>query len=450
MSEATSVRRPSGQPRRGPGGGFTRLLAIGSRYGALAAQFLVVVSVARVLSKAESGIYLLVFSAVTTTIVFVGFGAPDGLVKAVPELLHRGELGAARREVLKNAVLTARLGAVLLAVLCAIAILTGHEWRVVIAFAAWWIPYAILFFSGQSLVALGRSAIGTFVFYTLNNLVTIVVLLPYLYLSGDPSALGALHVSIIAGWGAALLGIYFVHSALPAEVYVGDGVQSPETLRLGFLIALARVFQSALYWVPAWVCAWMLGAADAAVMGAAGRLLIAATAVLAVFRFTIRPRIVAAELQGDRVAIAAMSRLAATISLAFILFCGLFVLVFGKVVISLVFGAGYAAAASVLSILFIGALGESMGGPVDEVLKYLGHAKFVLFGLVVTVAIEFLIAFIFANEFGTIQAIAMAQSLAFCGMYAAQVAYCYRKNRILILPFVSWHAAISAARQGGF
>jgi O-antigen/teichoic acid export membrane protein len=428
----------------------TRLLAVISRYGALAAQFLIVVTVARALPKTDSGTYLLIFSAVTTTIVFVGFGAPDGLVKAVPELMQRGRYGAIRGQVARTASVTGLLGGLFLSGLCLAAYCLGYESWLIGAFAAWWVPYATLFFCGQALVALGRTALGTFLFYTLNNVATISLLVPYLLFSEHPTAASTLHVSIAAGWFAALSGVAALIKAV-SNIHQGapDPTRVHGTLRLGFVIALSRMFQGALYWVPAWVAAAVLGAADAAVISAAGRLLIAATAVIAVFRFTIRPRIVAAEARGDRRAVEDMSRFAATVSLAFVLLCIVIVLAVGRSAVTLVFGPSFSQAAEILSILLLGGIGESFAGPVDEVLKYSGHALLVLASLVVTVFLELGIAWTLATSLHSLSAVALAQSIAFCGMYAAQILICKRKLGVLIVPFISLAGFRSAFRSDG-
>lgn len=426
----------------------TRLVAVVSRYGALAAQFLIVVAVARALPKAESGTYLLVFSAVTTTIVFVGFGAPDGLVKAVPELMHLGRGGAVRGQIMRTASTTSWLGAGFLGSLCLLGFCLGYENSLIMAFAAWWIPYAALFFCGQALVSLGRTALGTFLFYTLNNFATIFLLLPYLLLSKHPTASSTLHVSIAAGWLAAVLGVFALAKSIPvADRTLASTAQVRGTLKLGFVIALSRMFQGALYWVPSWVAAAVLGAADAAVISAAGRLLIAATAVIAVFRFTIRPRIVAAEARGDRRAVEDMSRFAATVSLAFVLLCMVVVVAVGRFAVTLVFGPSFSQAAEILTILLIGGIGESFAGPVDEVLKYSGYALLVLASLIVTVFLEFGIAWFFASSLKSLGAVAFAQSIAFCGMYAAQIMICQRKLGVLIVPFASLNRLVAVFKD---
>ena len=417
------------------GGAFARLSALLSRYGALAAQFLIVVLVARGLPKADAGAYLLIFGAVTTTSVFAGFGTPDGLVKAIPELLSQGASAAARAAVVRSAWFTAWTSLGLVALGMAAALLQGVAPAIVISAGLWWLAYAAVFFCGQTLVALRHEAKGAFVFYALNNLLLLVTTAPFLLLARHADVVGALHASVAAGAIAALTGVVFVRRALRALGTEGTGDTRIATQRLGLLIAVARVLQSMLYWVPAWAVAAASGPADAAIMGAAGRLLIAATAVIAVFRFTIRGRIVAAGARGDTAAITRMARASATIATLVALAALALVLAVGEPAIGLLFGSGFREAAPVLAILLIGAIGESVGGPVDEVLKYQGQARAVLYGLIVAVAAEVLLAWLLA-PYGA-QAAAAAQAIAFCGMYAFQIVYCRRKLGILILPYTS-------------
>jgi O-antigen/teichoic acid export membrane protein len=415
---------------------FARVSALVSRYGALAAQFLIVILVARHLPKADAGTYLLVFGAITTTSVFAGFGAPDGLVKALPELMHGSHPGAVRTELKRSASFTAGTSVLLVAVLAAIGLSRGYGGMLLLLSVTWWLAYATVFFCGQALVALGSATLGAFVFYALNNLLLLVTTAPYLLIDREASVQGALQASNVAGWSAAVLGIVILAVAarrLPA----GTDRTTPRgsTFKLGLIIAAARMFQAALYWVPAWAVAAASGPADAAVMSTAGRLLIAATAVIAVFRFTIRGRIVAAGARGDSSAIERMARAAATISTLIALVALLTVLAAGRPVISLIFGAGFREAGPVLAVLLVGAIGESVGGPVDEVLKYRGYAMPVLAGLIVTVAVEVALAWVLAPH-GALAA-AAAQAIAFCGMYAYQIILCRTRLGLLILPYVS-------------
>lgn len=416
-------------------GALAKFSALISRYGALAAQFLIVVLVARGLPKADAGSYLLVFGAVTTTSVFAGFGTPDGLVKAIPELLGQGASAAARAAVARSAWFTAWTSLMIVGLGTVAGLLRGMEPIIVVLAGLWWLAYAAVFFCGQTLVALRHEAKGAFVFYALNNLLLLITTAPYLVFARHADVAGALHASVAAGVIAALTGAFLVRRAMRPLASEGPAVARIATQRLGLLIAAARVLQAMLYWVPAWAVAAASGPADAAIMGAAGRLLIAATAVIAVFRFTIRGRIVAAGARGDKAAIARMARGSATVATMVALVALALVLAFGESVIGLLFGAGFREAAPVLAILLIGAIGESVGGPVDEVLKYQGQARAVLYGLIVTVAAEILLAWLLAPHGA--QAAAAAQAIAFCGMYAFQILYCRSRLGILILPYAS-------------
>ena len=161
--------------------------------------------------------------------------------------------------------------------------------------------------------------------------------------------------------------------------------------------------------------------------------MIAASAVVAAFRFAVRSQIVIAATQKDWPHIERTARMIATISTA-VAVCSLIgVLVLGEPVIKLVLGAKYGAATAVLAVLLIGAVGESFGGPVDEILKLTGHPNFVLVTLVITISIEATLA-VFLARF-SIMAAAAAQAAAFCIMYALQIAYLKKKAGVLIVPY---------------
>ena len=414
-----------------------RLGALASRYGALAAQFVIVVLVARGLGKADAGIYLALFGVMTTTTVFVGWGAPDGLVRAVPELIARRRDDAVFATVLKAAAWTGGSALVMVGGLLAIGAGRGMAPGLLMLAAGWWLAYAAVFFCGQALVALGRATLGAFVFYAANNLLLLVTTAPYLLLTHAPDVAGTLRASLAASALAAVFAAGLL--AVTVRPWVrrlprGGFVDADGAMGLGLVIALARMAQSALYWVPTWVVAAVSGPAEAALMGTAGRLLIAATAVIAVFRFTIRGRIVTAGARGDRAAITRMARAAATVATLCAVAALAFVLVAGSGLFVMIFGHGYRGVAPVLAMLLVGAIGESVGGPVDEVLKYQGQARPVLIGLIVTVAGEVLLARLLA-PYGAVAA-AAAQAIAFGAMYTFQIALCWRRLGILIVPYV--------------
>lgn len=414
---------------------LARISSLASRYGALLAQFVIVILIARHLTKEDAGVYLLVFGAVTSTSVFAGFGAPDGLVKAVPELIHAGHGAAARREIVLSARFTALTSAGLLAILALAGVVTGVDRQAIAFFLPWWAGYAAVFFCGQALVAIGRPHLGAFVFYALNNLLLMVTTAPYLLFSANPTVADALCMSIVASTFAVILGGGLLLRQLFRLPKNGEIRPRAATFRLGLIIAAARMLQAVLYWIPAWAIAIASGPADAAIVGTAGRLLIAATAVIAVFRFTIRSRIVTAAAQGNYAAMERMARVAATIATASSIAALIIVLLVGQPLIAFVFGSSFGEAAPVLAVLLIGAVGESIGGPVDEVLKYNGQAVPVLIGLIATVAIEVVLA-LGLSRFGPAWA-AAAQAAAFCGMYVYQIILCRRRVGITVLPYLS-------------
>jgi len=420
------------------------LLAVASRYGALAVQFLIVVLVSRQLSKAEAGAYFMIFGAVTSTYCLAGLGIPDGLVKSCSEAIAHERRELVRPQVGKAAMVTLISSVAMLAGLIGVGVALRMPLAYLGAFAGWWMGYAVVFFCGQALVAIGKESLGAFLFYTATNLFMIVTTAPYLLLHAHPTLSGALVASLAAACLAAVICVASLTINLLKWPAGEVKAQVLPTARLGAMIAIARLFQAVIYWIPAWAIGAVRGPADAATVGAAGRLLIAASALIAAFRFSVRSRIVIAATKGDWEGIERMSRVIATIATsgALAALIGLFVI--GDPIIALVFGHDYAAVGPVLAVLLIGAIGESFGGPVDEVLKLTGRPVAVLVGLMVAVALEAALA-IWLAHYGVV-AVAVAQAAAFCGMYGFQIYYLKRKTGALIVPYASIGALRTAMR----
>ncbi|MEP2718493.1 hypothetical protein [Pseudophaeobacter sp.] len=429
--------------------------AIGARYLALAVQFVLVILVTNTLSPADAGVYFATFGVVTTLFCLAGAGVPDGLVRTLGDKIAAGQKHALRRSCWVSLIFSASITAVMCVAGASILVGFGGTLGADAAFVAlaagWLFVYGLMFIVAQALVALRAPALGSFFFYSAINLCILCSSVPYLTLSQRPALTTLVAITIVAAsiaCGAGMVALVLqMRKYAPAshDTSSSRSVILLPAFRIGAPIAVSRMLQSMIYWIPVWVAAALLSAADGAVIGAAGRLLIAVTAVIAALRFSVRPTIVAAAAESDWSYIEHIGRRICLLTSSFTLVALVCLWVVGAPVLAILLGPEYGAAWAVLAILMIGALGEAFGGPVDEILKMTGAGTVVLFSLMVTVSLQAILA-IALLPFG-LNGVATAQALAFCALYAFQVIYLYRVRGILVMPLLPRHNDAAAIDQ---
>jgi O-antigen/teichoic acid export membrane protein len=405
--------------------------AVGSRYGALAVQFLIVILVANRLTQSEAGLYFVAFGLVATFFSLCGLGLPDGLVISIGKDISDRKTEAIQDALRRSLLLGLGSGLLMFGVGAIGAIALGQGVEYSLMTAIWGIMYGMVFVASQGLIALRCAAMGTFFFYSATNLGFLFTSVPYLLLSESPTLSGLMRITIFAATLAAVSATIAV--LRKARPYPGkDRATLAAPMRSGAVIAVSRMFQAMIYWVPIWITTFMLDASQAAVIATAGRLLIAVSAVIAALRFSVRPTIVAAAAAGDWAGIERLGRRIALGTTLFTLAAIIGLFLTGQPFLDFLLGPEYAAAWGILLVLLVGALGEAIGGPVDEVLKMTGQSRIVFTGLVVTVLLEVALG-LALSPFGVI-AVAWSQAIAFVGMYAFQILALKRRRGILIAP----------------
>jgi O-antigen/teichoic acid export membrane protein len=378
-------------------------------------QFGTFIFVARRLSSQDLGIYYEAFGLLNTTYFLAGLGLPDGLVRYVARAAAVGDRSQVRGLVVRSGAITAGLtlltGSV--AALCLWHQLSG---RLLLLVTVWWLCYGILFFGSQALVAVGITSWGAFFFYPASSVALFATTVPYLLWTLRPTIKGTLMATAI---GAAICAV----AAISATVWYlrpfpASSSRHPirPLLRLGSVIAITRVLQTSLYWIPVWAMGAAHGAAAAGTIGTASRLNAGIAAVMGAVRFTIRPLIVRHAATGNWQGIARESRKVATVASICIVAAFIGTLGAGAWAIGLVFGRKFQAAAPILAVFLVGTLGECIGGPVDEILRMTGKADWVLGVLAVCWLSEGCLAWIFASR--REMALAAIQSLVSVAMYS--------------------------------
>jgi O-antigen/teichoic acid export membrane protein len=406
-------------------------LAILSRYGAIGIQFIIVVLVARILNPIDAGAYLALFGLIGTSFTLFGAGIPDGLVKAVSTKVAQQSYGGITLGILRAGIVASALSLAAGCLAATTLIYIGYAPNIAMIMLVWWLAYGMTFFCAQSLVALHRAAVGSFFAYSAINIVYLVTSVPYLLFAAQPHLSGLLMSSAAASFFAACTSIVILKRSCPPN----DGAK-PFPLRPmwlpGISMACSRFLQASLAWLPVWVIAIGLGSADAALYGAAGRLVVGVTAVIASLRFAVRPAIVRNFVRDDWSAIESLSRGIAVASVVPTLIAIAAVYWAGDFLLSRLLGLAYEESSGILLVLLLGALAEAIAGPVDEILKMTGATRFVLGSLLIALTLEFVLSWALLR-YG-IQMVAVAPVVAFATMYFSQIVYLRRLRGILVYP----------------
>lgn len=203
--------------------------------------------------------------------------------------------------------------------------------------------------------------------------------------------------------------------------------------RQGIMIAAGRVIQACLLWSPVWVVSVALGATDAALVGLGARLVAAVAAVIGAVRFSIRPTLVRDAAKGDWRSIEVRCSRIALFTVGLAVAAIVTLLAFGPSLVSAFFGPEFRAASYVTALMLVGTIGESLGGPVDEVLRMSGYASVVFRSqaLALFVAVP---AQLLAGVYGGLIALLVVYGLMFIALYSVLIGYLWRLHRILVLP----------------
>ncbi|MGH2549839.1 MAG: lipopolysaccharide biosynthesis protein [Thermomicrobiales bacterium] len=407
------------------------VIPITTRYASVLVQFAVVAVVTHALSRGDAGRYFVVMGLVLATYFVAGFGLPDGVVRFAPALAATDLVAQADsllRRGFRFSIATVPIGAVAGGVI--VALYVGFNYSALLA-ALWWASYGTIFVSAQMVVAAGKSELGTAMFYSAANTGQLVLTVPSIVL-GRLDDLATVLAATVAGTSvaAAVCLVIAVRNCGPSS---GVGQPLGAAWRQGAVIATGRVIQSCFLWSPVWVVGIVLGPSDAALVGLASRLVSAVAAVLAAVRFSIRPRLARDAAQGNWQAIQRHSSQIALFTTGLAVFAMLVSATVGDELITLVFGSDYRGAALIVTLMLIGTLGESFGGPVDEVLKMAGHARAVVGVQIVVMTAGFGLQILAARAAG-VTGLVTVYGLMFVIMYLALIGYLWKLQRILIVP----------------
>lgn len=373
------------------------LVTVALRYGSIAVQFTVLMILARHLSLDDYGRYMLVLGIVWSAYTLLGLGASETFVREAPKHLQHGRskdvavlAGGTLLLALGSAGVVGVLGWVSIEILA-----LDPTTKTLVLFAlAFGVANGLVFNAAQMLLGAGYLSLGSFFYYPAVNLGLFASSVPYVLIAENPTFQGVAIVTsgaglLIAGF-ATLLVIFRLRPTWPTVEAIR------QLVTVGIRLSFARSLGYIGVWLPIFLAGVLLAPAQAGYLGTASRLAFAVGAVTAAVRFAVRPAIVRAFDVGDRASIKETCGKLASATFALALLALAVSLVAGESIFRTAFGADFAPAAPLLTILLIGIAFEAFVGPVDEVLKMTGHENRVSAILIVTVACSVLAIFIVA------------------------------------------------------
>jgi len=411
------------------------LTTIAFRYLGTLLQFIVLAVIARSVSQDDYGLYMLCLSFAFSFYYFLGLGASESALARLARGLALGREAQVGLFVGTVLGLTGMCAAALLITAAVIGIF--QPWSASTNSAA---IFTLVFLSAnglifnvsQLLLGLRHTELGSFFFYPAINLVLLFSTVPAALILSDPGFSG---LSLATAIGATLASASaLIVCRVIARDYRFEWSEKLATVlvREGIGLTCLRVLHVSSFWIPTMVSGFLLAPALAGIMGTAGRLAIAVSAVIAATRFFIRPAINQALARNEVERLRkVMGAVACVTTLA-----GLGALIanelVGAEIIAFFFGAELRYAASLLSILLIGVIAEAIFGPVDELLKASGHQKAV--GIIYGAGVPLFLAGSIAVAPLGLEWIAWLQVFYVIGIFLAMNLVVQRHFGFLVLP----------------
>lgn len=409
------------------------LIPIFSRYGSILIQFALVTLIARILPTHETGTYFFISGLVLSLYFFAGLGIPDGLVVSCPSASAKGR-GMYARALIARGIRCSLASVIVISVAVGVAVaMYEGSTRIAVSTVIWLCGYCLVFIASQALIALDKIQWGSFIFYSAVNTCLCLTTIPYLLLASNPSLEMVLATNACAAAIAGVAAMLFVLREGGRHVSGTAEVSIAETWKSGALIASGRVVQAGIIWMPVWIAGFLLSKEDTAQIGLACRLLGIVGAVLAAIRFSIRPQIARLAAEGDWKMIERIDRKIAFWASVLAVAAMAATVVIGADVIALVFGEPYRAAAPLLLILLGASLAESIGGPVDEILKMSGNAQSVLVLQGISLGFMAAVGALLSLHEG-VAGTAVAFAFSFVLLYGLQIALLYKRRGIFAFP----------------
>lgn len=407
------------------------LTTVAFRYLGLSVQFIILSIIAHSVSAEDYGLYIISLSITFSCYYFVGLGTSESALFRISRSLALQEKDAVSETIGSVLIITLSCAALILAV--AFSILYKYAENTSIIFALILIAATgIIFNVSQIFLSLGKSLVGSFLFYPAINITLLLSSVPTAIILEDPQFSQIALASSVGAGLSAISALIFCLWASRTYSLSWSLERAWQLIREGFGLTIVRVLHAGSFWIPTIVTGFMLSPTSAGLMGTAGRLAIAVSAIIAALRFIIRPTIAIALAQNNLAYLRTMSGSVAFISTTGAIFAIIINAVLGEYLIDLLFGSQLGAVSDILTILLISVFAEALFGPVDEILKVSGRQKtvFCIYGIGVS---SFFVGCIIASSHGLIW-IAWLQVIYVLGIFSAMNISVKRTLGFFILP----------------
>lgn len=350
------------------------------RYTGTVFQFVLLSVIAKNSTPNEYGLYLLCLSVALSFYYVIGVGSSEAAVLKLPILTGDGketQVNSIIGAVLGTAILTA---SVLMLLLIFITIFTDNNryWNAFSFTLLFTATNGLIFNISQLLLGIGRTSLGSFFFYPALNTFLLIFILPVVYFFGSVSFNQFAITASIASLIASIVSVNTLVLSVPKFKFIWSLKVAKQLVSTGIYLTTARILHVFSFWIPTMITGYVLAPTEAGIVGTAGRLAIAVSAVIAALRFVVRPALARAHAAGDLVFVKKMCRSLAFMYVLLAITASVLNLLFGNIIIVNFFGEAYLPVKTMLSVLLISVLAEGVFGPVDELLKIDGQESTVI------------------------------------------------------------------------
>ena len=430
--------------------------AFGVRMATITLGLIIAGLLARILSPEHMGAYFVIFSLVQVAVIGAQLGLNQAVVRLVAESLALNDTGRARSTIISvllygtaggvvvGGVYYFWLGAYLARDVFASDVIEG-----VIGVTALWIIILTLqrlfaeAFRGLHDIRLA-STFGGFV----TSLISAVIFWFMLSAQYEATLNDVLYYTIIASLISAALASVILF--LKIKPLTGEGKIGQRIIWSGaWSLLLGNIVNVLLMRSDIWLVGSLLTSEDAALYGAAARIITLVVLPAMIVSAVVPPMIAELYTQGRKDELEKVMRGSATLSAMPSLVILLIFIFGGAPLLGIIYGPYYTDAALVLAILSLGQLASAWAGPCAQLLLMSGHDKALLVINVVAVAFAVAASLLFIDIWG-MHGIAAAYALAVALQNAAMVAYGYKK--IGVKTYIGFHVPVRSLlkrRRGG-
>ena len=430
--------------------------AFGVRMATITLGLIIAGLLARILSPEHMGAYFVIFSLVQVAVIGAQLGLNQAVVRLVAESLALNDKGRARSTIV-SVLLYGTVGGVVvggvyyfwLGTYLARDVFASDVIEGVIGVTALWVIILTLqrlfaeAFRGLHDIRLA-STFGGFV----TSLISAVIFWFMLSAQYEATLNDVLYYTIIASLISAALASVILF--LKMKPLTGEGKIEQRIIWSGaWSLLLGNIVNVLLMRSDIWLVGSLLGSEDAALYGAAARIITLVVLPAMIVSAVVPPMIAELYTQGRKDELEKVMRGSATLSAIPALAILLIFIFGGGPLLGMIYGPYYTDAALVLAILSLGQLASAWAGPCAQLLLMSGHDKALLVINVFAVAFAVAASLLFIDIWG-MHGIAAAYALAVTLQNAAMVTYGYKK--IGVKTYIGFHVPVRSLlkrRRGG-